>query len=151
MYPNAWRRRYGSELEALIEDSNTGWRDALDILTEAIAMQFVRWPVIVAVCAALGALTGVAASFLLPQLYVSSASVTVITPGGVTPPEALATTLRTAMSRQALTDVIRTEGLYATDLLNKPVEEVVHTMRRNISVRLLPPAQTFENSRAVVQ
>ena len=97
MYPSAWRCRYGSELEALIEDSNAGWRDGFDVLKGAVSMQSVRWPVIVGGCAVLGAVGGFAASFLLPQFYISRASVVVT--AGVAPGEALAATIRSAMSR----------------------------------------------------
>ena len=40
LYPVAWRRRYGDELNALIEDSGSGWRVVLDLLKEAVKMQF---------------------------------------------------------------------------------------------------------------
>jgi len=146
MYPSPWRRRYGKELEALVEDSNAGWRDVSDVLKGAVSMQSVRWPVIVGGCAALGALVGFATSFLLPQLYISSASIAVRAPAGVAPAEALAATIQTAMSRQSLTEVIHAQDLYSKDLLNKPLEDVVDTMRRHIRIAPLPSPPHFEFS-----
>jgi uncharacterized protein involved in exopolysaccharide biosynthesis len=146
MYPKAWRGRYGSELAALLEDSNAGWRDNFDVLKGAVSMQSVRWPVIAGGCAALGALAGFAASFLLPQVYVSRATFTVTTPAGITPAEALSGTIRTAVSRRSLTEVIRAQDLYSKDVLNKPLEEVVDTMSRNIHIGAVLPAPDFEIS-----
>jgi hypothetical protein len=57
-YPSKWRVRYGSEFETLVEDCNVGWREAMDVLKGAISMNFVRWRVVVGVCALLGALMG---------------------------------------------------------------------------------------------
>ena len=43
LYPAAWRKRYGDEFEALIEDARPGLGGALDILKGALAMQFTSW------------------------------------------------------------------------------------------------------------
>ena len=32
LYPASWRRRYGIEFEALLEDTSLDWRDVLDVL-----------------------------------------------------------------------------------------------------------------------
>lgn len=40
LYPRQWRARYGEELVALLEQTNGGWRDALNIVKGAIIMQF---------------------------------------------------------------------------------------------------------------
>lgn len=140
LYPSAWRGRYGKELEALVEDSDAGWRDVSDVLKGAASIQSVRWPVILGSCAALGALVGFATSFLLPQLYVSSAFIAIRTPAGVAPAEALRATVQSAMTTQALMEIIHAQDLYSKDLRTKPAEDAVDTMRRYIRIAALPPA-----------
>ena len=39
LYPASWRRRYGVEFEALLEDAGRNWRDVLDVLLGALKMQ----------------------------------------------------------------------------------------------------------------
>ena len=39
LYPSAWRERYGTELDALMEDMDAGWLEFWDICTGAIKMQ----------------------------------------------------------------------------------------------------------------
>jgi hypothetical protein len=34
LYPAAWKKRYGDELDALIEDAGGGWRVISDLLKE---------------------------------------------------------------------------------------------------------------------
>lgn len=43
LYPRAWRARYGAEFEALLEDTGSGWRIALDVFTGGILMQIRSW------------------------------------------------------------------------------------------------------------
>lgn len=107
-------------------------------------MQSVRWPVILGGCAALGALIGFTASFLLPQLYISRASIAVRTPAGVSPNEALRVTVQSAMTRRMLSEIIHAQDLYSKDLRTKPLEEVVGVMRKHIRIAALPPAPNFE-------
>jgi hypothetical protein len=109
-------------------------------------MQSARWPVIVGGCAALGALAGFGISFLLPQVYISRASIAVRTPAGATAVEAVLPTLESAMSRRSLTDVLRAQDLYARDVLRRPLEDVIHTMRRNITVVARPESTSLEVS-----
>jgi hypothetical protein len=43
LYPAAWKKRYGDELDALIEDAGGGWRVISDLLKEAVKMQLKTW------------------------------------------------------------------------------------------------------------
>jgi uncharacterized protein involved in exopolysaccharide biosynthesis len=43
LYPERWRKRYGGELEALIEDARGDWRFLVDVVKGAVIMQFSRW------------------------------------------------------------------------------------------------------------
>jgi hypothetical protein len=67
LYPVRWRNRYGSELEALVEDCDWGLAGRFDVLKGALLVHSVRWPVVVGGCALLGALAGLGVPFLLPQ------------------------------------------------------------------------------------
>jgi hypothetical protein len=39
LYPAAWRKRYGAEFEALLEEAPQGWSAVFDLFTGAIRMQ----------------------------------------------------------------------------------------------------------------
>jgi hypothetical protein len=56
LYPRSWKQRYGEEFEALLEDLNPRWRDTLDVLKGAAAMQMTRWILVGAALAGTGAL-----------------------------------------------------------------------------------------------
>ena len=43
LYPPSWRRRYGVEFEALLEDARSNWRDVFDVLLGALKMQLTTW------------------------------------------------------------------------------------------------------------
>src|SRR5690349_1298408 len=43
LYPASWRKRYGRELEALIEEAQPGLSGAFDILRGALTMQAFNW------------------------------------------------------------------------------------------------------------
>ena len=143
MYPVRWRNRYGSELEALVEDCGSGWQDGFDVLKGALLMHSVRWPVVVGGCALLGALAGLGVSFLLPQMYVSTALINAINaPEGVLP----TATVERALSRGSLTDVINAQTLYPRDMFKSPMEDIVDTMRRHIRVTPVLAGSKFEVS-----
>ncbi|HEY1947382.1 MAG TPA: hypothetical protein VGG97_10275 [Bryobacteraceae bacterium] len=43
LYPAASKKRYGDELDALIEDAGGSWRVVFDLLKEAMKMQLNTW------------------------------------------------------------------------------------------------------------
>ena len=43
LYPKRWRKRYGNEFEALIEDPKGDLRSLVDVVKGAVKMQFSRW------------------------------------------------------------------------------------------------------------
>ena len=77
LYPRRWRRRYGDELEALLEDSQPGWQGVVDVARGAVAMQL-RSTLVVLM---LGTLAGTAIGGVLhvssPLVYTASSSVDV--------------------------------------------------------------------------
>jgi hypothetical protein len=145
-YPSKWRSRYGPELEALVDDYDLSWRDALDVVRGAVLMQSVRWQVVLAASAVAGVFVGLGVSFVMPQVHESTSLIEVISPRGEARPTTAPVAFQTAMSRKNLADVIKAQQLYAKDMLNEPLEDVIDTMRRNIRIRRLPSGATFEVS-----
>jgi hypothetical protein len=43
LYPAAWKKRYGDELDALIEDAGADWGTLFDLLKESIKMNVKTW------------------------------------------------------------------------------------------------------------
>jgi hypothetical protein len=73
LYPRAWRRRYGRELEALVEDLDPSPRMFFDLLIGAVKMQIGTLKMMPLVGAAIGVACGVLVSSLAPDVYASSA------------------------------------------------------------------------------
>ena len=42
LYPRRWRRRYGAELDALLDDVDLHWRDVASVVQAAVAMRLKR-------------------------------------------------------------------------------------------------------------
>jgi hypothetical protein len=73
-YPVWWRRRYGSEFDALLDDMTPRWRDVGDVWAGAVTMQIKTLGIPVAL-ALVGATTGAVVAMRAPQLYASSATI----------------------------------------------------------------------------
>src|ERR1700687_1695799 len=130
LYPTWWRRRYGRELEALLEDSGSGSRDAWDLFQGAMEMQMSRWSFgsIVTVCGIAGvALAGVVA-FSMPYRYQSTTILKI--PAGSQP----AAVAQVALSRSSLTSIINDRNLYVRERSAAPMEDVVERMRNSIQI-----------------
>jgi hypothetical protein len=68
LYPRSWKQRYGEEFDALLEDLNPRWWDAMDVLKGATTMQMTRWIVVGAAFSGTVALA-VAAFFYFTHHY----------------------------------------------------------------------------------
>ena len=133
LYPAWWRRRYGHELEALLEDS--GSHDVWDLFCAAMEMQIKTWSFgrIVTVCGIAGLLVAGTISFLfVPYPYRSTA---VLKSRGDRSPEGWNALIGAAFTSQTLSDIIRQEHLYA----DAPTETAIDRMRRGIRVRPTAP------------
>ena len=76
LYPAAWRRRYSSEFDTLLDDSRLRWRDLADVLRGALIMRMTSWRTYgkaAAVAGIAGAIVAAAVSFALPNRYQSQA------------------------------------------------------------------------------
>jgi uncharacterized protein involved in exopolysaccharide biosynthesis len=133
LYPAWWRRRYGQELEALLEDS--GSRDVWDLLRGAMEMQMKTWSFarIVIVCGIAGVLLAGIVAFSMPYRYRSTATLKAETRNGS---PAYWNALETAaFPPQALSDIVQQEHLYT----NMPTEDSIERLRRDI--RMEPVSQ----------
>jgi uncharacterized protein involved in exopolysaccharide biosynthesis len=74
LYPQWWRRRYGRELEALVEDSATAWSDVFDIARGAFVMQSKNLTVPL-LAALIGASIGAVMSLRAPAMYAASSTI----------------------------------------------------------------------------
>jgi hypothetical protein len=136
LYPAWWRRRYGGELEALLEDS--GSQDVWDLLRGAMEMQMKTWSFgrIVTVCGIAGVvLAGLVAFLLMPYPYQSTATLK-ITPLDV---DAFVSITEAAFTRNALTTIVLNHKLYRRERTRMQMEGVIDRMRRAIVVRPVGP------------
>jgi hypothetical protein len=134
LYPSRWRRRYGRELEALLEDSGSRWRDAWDLLRGAMQMQISKWAfgAIVAGCGIAGLALSSVIVFAVPHQYQSTAILKVpLAETDTLLPE----TAAAALSRALLVRIINDEGLYLQERKAMPIENVIERMRRAIWIR----------------
>jgi uncharacterized protein involved in exopolysaccharide biosynthesis len=161
LYPASWRRRYGQEFDALLEDTRPDWRTSLDILKGALGMQMQTWNVgkMLVLAGVAGALVALSGSFALPRQYVSEAVVKIgpqRTPAGLVVPTKQDVTNyvnrleQTVLSRTSLTSVIQNHSLYQSERARMPIVDVIEVMRKNISLLPVPSAGGSPNTKAVV-
>jgi uncharacterized protein involved in exopolysaccharide biosynthesis len=156
LYPSGWRKRYGAEYEALLEDAEPHVRDVADVLWEATNMRlasrsFVR---IVLPCALAGMLAAVAMSLVLPVRYSSRTEITQVTT--YDPPslvddsgQTVATAsvahesqrsefidlVKGAYSREFLAALIQRMNLYPRERASVSLDRVVDGMQRAILIK----------------
>jgi hypothetical protein len=143
LYPTWWRRRYGRELEALLEDSGSGSRDAWDLFQGAMEMQMSRWSFgrIVAVCGIVGVMLAGTVAFSLPYRYQSTTILKI--PAGAQPIDRVNEAAQVALNRNSLTSIINQHDLYLPERKAMPMEDVVERMHRSIQVTpVMSTAQT---------
>lgn len=149
LYPSRWRKRYGAEFDALLEDTTPSARNAFDVFGAALKMQMTAWGFgrITLAWTVAGTLMAAAISFAFPVQY---ASRTVLF---VTPIEGSTLTWGSAdrminnlewniFSRESLTSIILEHDLYPRERARMPLDDVIREMKRNIRVAPIPPAST---------
>jgi len=152
LYPSRWRKRYGDEFDALLEDAPSKPRDAFDILWGAFRMQISTWTFgrITLACALIGVLASVAISFTWPASYVSEATIK-MTPEQI--PESgdsasinqamwdrVASMQQVILSRNVLTSIIQQYNLYPRERTRSDLDDVIENMRKHIVVQPVAPA-----------
>jgi uncharacterized protein involved in exopolysaccharide biosynthesis len=133
-YPAAWRRRYATEFDAMLNQVDAGWRDVFDILKGALTMQFTSWNLktILLTCGLIGVAVAAAAAFSIPSEYQSTA--VMLLSGDVFFSEAQ----KEVLSRTSLEKAITELDLYKARRADTPMENIVQYMRmHDISIKML--------------
>jgi uncharacterized protein involved in exopolysaccharide biosynthesis len=145
LYPSAWRKRYGAELAALLEDATPSVRNAFDIFWGALKMQMTTWDFarITFACSVTGVLLAVAAAFAVPAHYRSEVAFTLMPGDGKAPAgepaQFLANSLtQNVLGRESLTSIIEARNLYPRERARMSLDGVVDKMKRNITVAPVP-------------
>ena len=139
LYPSSWRKRYGAEYEALLEDVALKPLDSVDVTWGAMKMHlgsFVFLRVVLPWSMA-GMLAGASIWFLQPELYSSQKVITVMTTKESTQDLEVQASDR-IFDRNSLASTIQNEGLYANQRTRVPLDDVVGMMRKNIHFRTVP-------------
>ena len=117
LYPEAWRARYGVEMEALLEDAGSGGGDLWDIVRGALFMRMTSlnfWHIL-AGCTLAGVLAAGIWTATLPARYVSTALMRI---GGDQPShDRLQAVELATLSRASLAEIILRPSLnlYSTE------------------------------------
>jgi hypothetical protein len=160
LYPASWRRRYGVEFEALLEDTSRNWRDVLDVLLGALKMQLTTWSFgkVAAGFGLAGALLCGAISFIaMPDQYTSDAVLRVqyssradIFPCASEPRPATDNTeefvtnlMQSALARKSLAGIIEKHGLYQRERAREPMEDVIERMRHDVRFERIGHSHAF--------
>jgi capsular polysaccharide biosynthesis protein len=139
LYPSSWRKRYGVELAALLEDATPTTRDAFDIFWGALKMQMTTWTFwrIILTGSTAGILVAAVVSFYAPVQYSSQALFTA-TPADECTRRVLSDVERNVLSRESLASVIKEHNLYSRERASMSPDDVIDTMSRHIRVHLMP-------------
>jgi hypothetical protein len=147
LYPSSWRKRYGAEFEALLEDAAPSPRGTFDVFWGALKMQMTTWSFgrITLACSVAGILVEATIFFALPAHYVSQTVLELTQADGSTSADESARRLlnnveRNALSREFLTSVIFEYKLYPRERARMPLDDVIDKMKRNITLKATPLA-----------
>jgi len=142
LYPPAWRVRYHAELEALVEDAESGGADAFDVLKAAVKMRVLQsWSFAqLAVVLGVAGVLVVAATLATAQpTWVSQAELKMSSAkaaAGVN--EELLARLQglqqEILSRTHLSGVIQSLDLYPEERKSQPLEDVIEQMRGDLNL-----------------
>lgn len=79
LYPSRWRRRYGAEFDALLEDTRPTLKNALDVAWVALEMHMnmLTFSKLAVLCGVTGAILAAVMAVRMPDKYVSEAVIRV--------------------------------------------------------------------------
>ncbi len=138
LYPSRWRRRYGDEVRALVDDSGADIRVLADLFKGALVMQFSAWsfPRLAAALGLAGMLAGFGVTMLSPAPYVARTELNL---SGTDSRGATMQVLQMeTTTRRSLSAVINDPRLllYRDQIRTLPLEDVIVQMRKDIAFRL---------------
>jgi hypothetical protein len=155
LYPRNWRKEFGEEFDALLEDVEPGWHVFANVLGGAVRMQISsgsNWLKVIAATAVVGAIVAWGVSLTVAPRYESSAVMSVTPQSDPARPPAPEGALRQRaaahiaeveteiLSRTSLWWIIRDPSLdlYKEERERLPLEEVIGQMRGNIRIQAHP-------------
>jgi hypothetical protein len=150
LYPAAWRKRYGDEFEALLEDRPPTLSSLFDLIKGATKMHFSvpTFPKLALLLSVTGLLTGLGISYLVTPRYISEATMTLMQTPGSAPADLrpiLAEMQLEILSRTSLFSVITDQrlDLYRNERAREPIEDVIAIMRRDLEIGPTGPGSAF--------
>jgi hypothetical protein len=149
LYPPAWRARYGVEFQALLDETQPGWRDIVDVLSGGLQMRlrYLRPSLAVAALGIVGAIAAGGIAFVTASRFASTGTMNVRPAASSTASEAarledlMPGLARVAFRRDVLMGIIQQHHLYSS--ARASTEDLVNRMRDDIRIQLI--------SRSVVQ
>jgi hypothetical protein len=153
LYPLSWRKRYGAEYEALLEDASPKARDMFDVVQGAVQMQITNRTLlsVVSWSALIGMLAAIAISFAMHERYVSRTLISITATDVPSAGHALDVELSSVkddlLSADSLSRIIQQDNLYPRERTRVPIEEVIQQMRRDINIR---PVRVRNDDRPVL-
>lgn len=157
LYPSAWRRRYGLELQALIDDAAPGWRDLWDVIKGGLTMQLTMEAPMrtIAVWAILGAGLAYFIGIRLPDRYLSENVLLATVSGGQIPAsqQQIQDLVQRTMTSERLGRLLETYGLWSNGGYPKrldrytlgfgvpPRDENIERLRESIHVEAMAPGR----------
>ena len=131
-YPSAWRKRYGDEFIATVEDMPApGWAAVWDAWKGATAMQIRHGRTLreLALFSVAGLAVAWGVSLGIPDLYVSEVAIR-----STAKPAALSASLHNVLSRPQLKALIEKHQLYTSSHSRLPLEDIIEKMKKDIHV-----------------
>jgi capsular polysaccharide biosynthesis protein len=136
LYPPSWRRRYGAEFDALLEDVEPNAKTALNLISGATFMQIRSWNVGTILIAAglVGVLVGLGVTLTIPKRYQSQSTISITGPITQETRDAINSIANNVLSRDSLTRVVLVLGLYRGERASMPIDDVLEEMKRSIAI-----------------
>jgi capsular polysaccharide biosynthesis protein len=137
LYPVAWRRRYGIEFDALLEDVPPNLRTLLNVLEGAFKMQLQTWTdmKVVAALGVAGIIVAACVSLALPRQYESTAVVDIVgSTNSFAAADLVNQLLTRVLSRSSLSGLINREDLYHGERTRLPMDDMIERLRRDIKI-----------------
>lgn len=136
LYPAAWRKRYGEEFVATVQDMpSPGWAAVWDVWKGAMAMQIQYGPNLKKMAAIFGLVGLVLAwgvSLKITDLYVSLSTVQASNVEAIS----LDQSDRKVLSRSTLSYLLLKHKLFESERTHVPLEVVIEMMRKRVSVNI---------------
>ena len=140
LYPSSWRKRYGSEFEALLEDATPSLSDAFDIVWGALKMRITRSlsTKIIGAGLAVTVLVATLVFVTAPKRYRSEAFFNARPSGQFTAHVVEALKGNVFFNREFLSSLILKRNLYPRERSRMPLDAVIDEMKQNIRVYYSP-------------